>query len=231
MTRACKKRISEFDMNDVVEVQRRASPAPKPQSLAFDGAMLWMGSRETRHLFAIDPLLWTWADLGEAPGTPWGIAVTGRELKLVCGETAEDHRILRRYAFETGFDRDFAIPCPEDTGSQLSYDGRVLYLSQWYNRRLIALGEDGVPERTIDVPHEICGQVFAGGFIYCVTTDDEASGAYYLTQVSRLGESRDLARIPFDARALAHDGRHFWTNHREADEIVCFDVPGLDVRG
>jgi hypothetical protein len=185
-------------MIDIVERKRLASPAPKPQSLAFDGAMLWMGSRETRHLYAIDPVEWTSADLGEAPGTPWGIAVTGQELKIVSGEKPDDNRFIRRYSFEHGFDPAFRWPCPDDTGSQLSYDGRRLYLSQWYNKRIVVLDDDGKPERTIDLSHEICGQVFVRGDIYCVTTD--------------------------------HDGTYFWTNDRENDQIVAFDVPGLVTR-
>lgn len=32
-------------MENISELQRLASPAPKPQSLAWDGATLWMGSR------------------------------------------------------------------------------------------------------------------------------------------------------------------------------------------
>ena len=38
------------------------------------------------------------------------------------------------------------------------------------------------------------------------------------------GEFTDLARIPFAARALAYDGARFWTNHREANEIVAFET-------
>jgi hypothetical protein len=57
-----------------------------------------------------------------------------------------------------------------------------------------------------------------------VTTEDEESGEYFLTRVSADGErSEDLARIPFAARALAYDGARFWTNHREANQIVAFE--------
>ncbi|MEA2690302.1 MAG: hypothetical protein QOD51_2909, partial [Candidatus Eremiobacteraeota bacterium] len=35
----------------------------------------------------------------------------------------------------------------------------------------------------------------------------------------------DVAIIPFPARALAFDGERFWTNHREADQIVAFARP------
>jgi hypothetical protein len=41
-------------MENIRERRRLASPAPKPQSLAWDGATLWMGSRETRRDYALD---------------------------------------------------------------------------------------------------------------------------------------------------------------------------------
>jgi hypothetical protein len=214
-------------MESIAEVRRLASPAPKPQSLAFDGSSLWMGSRQTQHLYRLDPAAWTAEDCGEAPGTPWGIAVTGRELRVVCGEPPDDNRFIRRYAFDGGFDPQFSWPCPDDTGSQLSFDGQRLYLSQWYKRRILALDEEGKVERAIDLPHQICGHVFVRGNFYCVTTDDETSGKYFLTRAGRIGGAEDVARIDFGARALTFDGEHFWTNHREADQIVAFTVPGL----
>jgi hypothetical protein len=30
--------------------------------------------------------------------------------------------------------------------------------------------------------------------------------------------------VPFQCRSLAFDGEHLWTNHREADRIVCLAV-------
>jgi len=212
-------------MTNIQELRRLASPAPKPQSLAWDGATLWMGSRETKRIYAIDPVAWTvgWGTL--APGTPYGLAVVAGELRVLCSETADDHRIVRRCLPGRGFDADFALPCPDDTGSQLSYDGAQLYVSQWYPRKLVALGTDGRPGRVIAIPHGICGQVFVDGCFYLVTTDDEATTDYWLTRVDpRPPEPRieDLVRIPFAARALAFDGKDFWTNHREQDQIVAF---------
>ena len=215
-------------MNDIQELQRLASPAPKPQSLAWDGATLWMGSRETRRIYAIDPTTWTVGWETAAPGTPWGMTAVGEELRVLCGETADDNRIIRRCLPGHGFDGKFGIPCPDDTGSQLGYDGRRLHVSQWYPQKVLALGDDGEVERVIDVPHGICGQVFADGFIYLVTTDAEESTDYWLTRVDprpATPQIEDLARIPFAARALAFDGTHFWTNHREQNQIVSFARP------
>jgi hypothetical protein len=36
---------------------------------------------------------------------------------------------------------------------------------------------------------------------------------------------QDLAKIPFPSRSLAFDGSNFWSNHRAANEIVCFALP------
>jgi hypothetical protein len=215
-------------MKDIQELQRLASPAPKPQSLAWDGATLWMGSRETKRLYAINPATWTVGWETAAPGTPWGLAAVAGELRVLCGETADDHRIIRRCLPGKGFDGQFGIHCPDDSGSHLSFDGQSLILSQWYPKKLLTLGDEGQVERVITVPHGICGQVHVGGLFYLVTTDNEASTDYWLTRVDprpATPQIDDLARIPFAARALAFDGKNFWTNHREQNQIVSFVRP------
>lgn len=218
----------DTNMQDVEELLRLPSPAPKPQSLAFDGTLLWMGSLETCRIYAIDPRTWTVRSETPAPGTPFGMTVVGDELRVLCGETDEDHRVIRRFVPWHGFKSQFAIPCPDDTGSQLGYDGDRLYVSQWYNKRILSLDERGRVGSVIDVPHGICGQVVVEGRFYLVTTDDEETDDYWLTRVdARNGTPRvdDLARIPFAARALAFDGERFWTNHREQNQIVAFARP------
>lgn len=217
-------------MENIRELRRLASPASKPQSLAWDGTTLWMGSRETKRLYAIDPATWKVKWETPASGTPWGLtSVEGGELRVVSGETAEDNRVIRRCIPGHGFDSVFGLPCPDDSGSHLSFDGHSLWVSQWYPKKLLALGAAGQVERTIQVPHGICGQVFVEGLFYLVTTDAEETNDYWLTRVDpRPATPRidDLARIPFAARALAFDGTNFWTNHREQDQIVSFARPG-----
>ncbi len=212
-------------MKNVTEALRLPSPAPRPQALAFDGDKLWMGSIETDRLYAINPLQWTVIEEEQAPGKPWGMTVLGDELRVICGMGEEDDRVIRRFVPGHGFKTQDSIECPDSTGSQLSYDGTYLYLSQWYNRRILGLDERGNVVRQIGVPHGICGQCYVDGSFYLVTTDDEESGEYFLTRVSANGAnaSEDLARIPFAARALAFDGSRFWTNHRDANQIVAFD--------
>jgi hypothetical protein len=212
-------------VQDVTEALRLPSPAPRPQSLAFDGEKLWMGSIETNRLYAIDPRQWTVTEEDKAPGKPWGMTAIGDELRVICGEGEDDDRVVRRFLPGHGFKTQAAIRCPDGTGSQLSYDGNWLYVSQWYNRRLLGLDEQGNVVRRIDLPRQVCGQCYVDGSFYLVTTDDEDSGEYFLTKVSVNGAQRseDIARIPFAARSLAYDGARFWTNHREANQIVAFE--------
>jgi len=212
-------------VNDVTEALRLPSPAPRPQALAFDGDKLWMGSIETDRIYAINPRQWTLIEEDKVPGKPWGMTVVGDELRVICGVGDDDDRVIKRFVPGHGFKSTGAIECPDATGSQLSYDGSWLYLSQWYNRRILGLDNQGNVMRQIDVPHQICGQCYVDGNFYLVTTEDEESGEYFLTRVSANGEyrSEDLARIPFAARSLAFDGSRFWTNHREANQIVAFE--------
>ncbi len=215
-------------MIDIEELLRLPSPAPKPQSIACDGDTLWMGSRETRRLYALDTKTWTVREEAAAPGTPWGITIVGDELRVLLGVDPGDDRVIRRFVPGHGFKNADAIACPDDAGSQLSYDGDRLYVSQWYNKRILSIDERGTVGTTVAVPHGICGQVVVNGCFYCATTDDEHNGDYWLTRVdAREGNvvSEDVARIGFPARGLAYDGERFWTNHREADEIVAFRAP------
>ena len=149
----------------------------------------------------------------------------GRELRVLCSETPDSSRNIWRCVPGRGFDAQSSTPCPDDTGSQLGYDGRQLYVSQWYPKKVLALSAHGEVARTLTVPHGICGQVWVEGMIYLVTTDAEETTDYWLTRVDPRPATpviEDVARIPFAARALAFDGTRFWTNHRERGEIVAF---------
>jgi hypothetical protein len=219
-------------VENVTEIFRLPSPAPRPQSLACDGTTLWMGSRETCRLYAIDRSTWVAHDEAQAPSVPWGMAVVGDELRVIYGEGDDDDRVVHRFIPGRGFQKHGSFRAPDGTGSHLGWDGDVLYVSQWYNRKIVGVDRDGTVLSTIDVPHGICGQVVVGGRFYLVTTDDEENGPYWLTRVDARGNEcgddpvcDDLAVIPFPARALAFDGERFWTNHREADQIVAFARP------
>ena len=54
------------------------SPAITPQALTWDSnaKLLWMGSRDLRRIYAIDPKKWTVVEEREAPGIPWAAVGT-----------------------------------------------------------------------------------------------------------------------------------------------------------
>ncbi|MEK7466913.1 MAG: hypothetical protein AAB074_05805 [Planctomycetota bacterium] len=213
-------------MNQITELRRLASPAPRPQCIVFDGPTLWMGSLGTERLYEIDRATWSVRRDWPTPGKPWGLTCIGPELRLVCGQGEDDDRSIRRFVPATGFDPAFAITCPASSGSQLGWDGKNLHLNQWHRQRVLALAADGTILRSYDVPHQICGQVIVDGVIHVVSTDVEESNEYLLTRIDPVtGATTDLARIPFPARGLAFDGKDFWTSYREKHEIVCFARP------
>jgi hypothetical protein len=144
---------------------------------------------------------------------------------VLCGETAEDHRVIRRFVPGVGFDATWAQPCPDDAGSQLGFFGGKLHVSQWYPKKVLTLSVDGKVERVIQLSRGICGQVWVDGLIYLITTDAEETNEYWLTRVDPRPATpviEDVAHVPFQARALAWDGAKFWTNHREQNQIVAF---------
>ena len=213
-------------MNHIEEIKRLASPAPRPQSLAWHNGTLWMGSMESETIYQIDPEMWTVIWEIKAPGVPFGMVSIGEELRVLCGETEEDNRIIRRCIPGHGFDTVFKLPCPNDTGSQLGFDGSSLYVSQWYNKVILQLGIDDKAHKSLSSPHGICGQVFVDKSIYLSSTNSEETNNYFLTQISLSSETAtDIAKIPFGARALAFDGQCLWTNDRENHKIVCFKRP------
>ena len=215
-------------MDEVVELLRVDAPTLRPQAIAFDGTSLWLGSVETERLYAVATNTWTVTDEISVPGKPWGMTIAGDELRVLLGETAEDHRTIYQVVPGHGLRKSTGIPCPDDTGSHLSYDGDRLFVSQWYKKRIVAIDENGTPGTIINLPHEICGQTIVNGCFYCITTDDETSGKYFLTRVDARGEkpvSTDLLSISFNARGLAYDGERFWTNDREVHQTVAFAKP------
>lgn len=212
-------------MKTITESKRHPSPAPLPQSLAWDGKNLWIGSIADKRIYKINTLDWTVDWETEAPGSPWGMTFTSTDLRVLCGETSEDDRYLRRLIPDVGFDLDYRIACPDNTGSQLGFHKGTLLLSQWYNQVVLALDENGKATRNYKSTRGICGQVVLDGYIYLANTADEETNDYYLSRISLdSGTFEDIAEIPFPARALAYDGTQFYTNHRAANETVAFTI-------
>lgn len=188
-----------------------------------------MGSRDLRRIYAIDVKTWAVLEETEVPGIPWAAVSTGKDLWFTFGEGPEDDRYLRRYLPGKGFSETERIACPEFTGSYLSYDGEHLYLSQWYKHRILKLDANGNILREIAIHAEICGHVFVGGLIYVLRGTEQGDGDWRIARLDPREETpqiEELARVRFQSRSLAFDGDSFWTNHREANEIISFAVPG-----
>jgi hypothetical protein len=214
----------------ILEQRRLPSPAVTPQALAWDGerGVLWMGSRDLRRVYAIDPVEWKVTEDIKAPGIPWAAVSTNGSIRFTIGEGVNDDRYIRRFVPNTGFSEEERIACPEFTGSYLSYDGKNIYLSQWYKHRIFKLDATGNILCTFDVDEEISGHTFIDGMIYILRGTEQNGESWTIAQLvlsKETSEIKDLATVPFASRSLTFDGELFWSNHRAADEIVAFSLP------
>jgi hypothetical protein len=190
--------------------------------------VLWMGSRDLRRIYAIDPAKWTVLEEKEAPGIPWAAVATNRELRFTIGEDPDDDRYIRRFIPSVGFSASDRIACPEFTGSYLSHDGEHLYLSQWYKHRLLKLDASGNILRSIEVGAEICGHTFANGSLYVLRGQEQPNEDWRIGRLNLEEETpaiEDIAVIPFACRSLTFDGKLFWSNYRAKDTIISFALP------
>jgi hypothetical protein len=205
------------------ELERRPSPAGRPQPLAWYGDRLWMGSWETDRIYAIDPATWTVKEEFAAPGKPYGIAPLGDVLYVVVSDGGEqDDRYLYRFVPGNGFDEGSKRPCPDMTGSHLASNGTTLFLGQMHERRIVTLDETGSITREIPLPTRCGGFGFApDGTLYTISADEEFENLALAT-LSLDGTMSVLAPIEFGARSLAHHGSAWYTSDREVGEIVKF---------
>jgi outer membrane protein assembly factor BamB len=212
----------------IIERGRFPSPAVTPQALAWDGNKLWMGSRDVRRIYAIDPKNWRVVEEKEPPGIPWAAVTTNGTLCFTIGEGPNDDRYIRRFTPEIGFSEQDKIACPEFTGSYLSYDGERLYLSQWYKHRILELDANGNIIRVIHVGAEVSGHAFVDGLIYVLRGTEQNGESWTIARLDPQEEKtevKDIAVVPFACRSLTFDGANFWSNHRAANEIVSFALP------
>jgi hypothetical protein len=248
-----------MDFPKVVEHRRLASPTITPQALAWDGRYFWVSSRDLGFLYKVRAGLASGKSASGAdaleimeeldpPGVVWAAVQANSAMHCTIGKGLNDDRYVYRCDSENGFTKLFA--CPDFTGSYLSYDGANLYLSQWYQQRILRLDQSGNVVQEIDVGAEVCGHAFANGAIYVLrgtenvprppyakgppTAERFRSGAkqgdeqWWIARLSpreNKPEVVDVAKVPFAARSLTFDGESFWSNHRAANEIVCFSVP------
>ena len=222
--------IARMKLSIIHEQRRFPSPAATPQALAWEAkrGLLWMGSRDLRRIYAIDPADWKVVQETEAPGIPWAAVSTNGSSRFTIGEGMNDDRYIRSFAHNTGFSDTERIACPEFTGSYLSYDGENLYLSQWYKHRILKLDAQGNILRAIDIGAGISGHTFIDGTIYVLRGTEQNGESWTIAQLDlseQMPVVTDLATIPFACRSLTFDGEHFWSNHRAANEIVSFALP------
>ncbi len=212
----------------VIEKSRLSSPATTPQALAWDSRnkKLWLGSRDLCRIYAIDPRNGTVLKEQEAPGIPWAAVALDGELRVTIGEGANDDRYIYRYTPEEGFSKMFA--CPDLTGSYLSFDGKNLYLSQWYKKRVLKFDNSGCVIREIAVGAEICGHTFADRLLYVLRGQERPNENWRIGRLNLEEETpgvEDIAVIPFACRSLTFDGALFWSNYRAKDTIISFALP------
>jgi hypothetical protein len=212
---------------NVAITQRRTSPAVTPQALAWDGNHLWMSSRDLGALYKIDIGRWKIVQEIDPPGTVWaGVSSENGNMCFTIGKGLNDDRYIYRYKPKAGFSKMF--PCPEFTGSYLSFDGKNLYLSQWYNKRVLKFDDKGNVIREIDVGAEICGHAFAKGSLYVLRGQEQPNEDWRIARLNLEAETpaaEDIAVVPFACRSLTFDGDLFWSNYRAKDAIISFAVP------
>lgn len=196
-----------------------------PQALAWDGRLLWMSSRDLGTLRKIDANKWETAGEIDPPGIVWAAVATNGAMHFTIGKGLNDDRYVYRYDSPNGFRKLFA--CPELTGSYLSYDGKNLHLSQWYEKRILKYDASGNIIRTIDIGAEICGHTFVDGMLYVLRGVEKPNEDWRIARLDPREQApavHDLAVVPFACRSLTYDGENFWTNHRAANETVSFAV-------
>lgn len=222
----CRRRRGErCAMQELSDLQRRPSPTVTPQALAWNGEDLWLSSRDLKRLYRVDAEQWKVQEELEPPGVVWAAVAAGNGLRFTIGEGENDDRYVYRYTRGGGFTKLFA--CPDFTGSYLSFDGEHLYLSQWYEHRILQLDHQGATLREINVGAEICGHVIVDDTIYLLRGTEQNGESWKLARMSlrdENGEIIDVAALPFASRSLAFDGTRFWSNHRSGNEVISFRI-------
>jgi sugar lactone lactonase YvrE len=161
----------------------------------------------------------------DPPGIVWAAVFTDDGWRLTIGKGLNDDRYVYRYDGNGRFEKLFA--CPDLTGSYLSFDGENLYLSQWYEKRILKYDAKGNVIRKIDIGAEICGHTFVDGTIYVLRGQEKPNEDWRIARLDPTEETpavKDLAIVPFACRSLTFDGENFWTNYRAANETIAFSV-------
>src|SRR5205807_5311432 len=223
-----------MNLPTIKERKRFRSPTVTPQALAWDGKRLWMSSRDLGFLYKVrsEPASDTArADKMEIheeidpPGIVWAAVATNGAMDVTIGKGLNDDRYVYRYDGNGRFEK--VLACPDLTGSYLSFDGANLYLSQWYEKRILKYDAKGSIIRKIDIGAEICGHTFVDGIIYVLRGQEKPNEDWRIARLDPREETpavKDLAVVPFACRSLTFDSENFWTNYRTANEVISFSI-------
>ena len=224
--------MNQNGLSNIFERKRLRAPTITPQALAYERDYLFMSSRDLGILYKIHMETWKIVREIDPPGIVWAAVSAGNgEMCFTIGKGLNDDRYIYRYALNEGFTKLFA--CPDFTGSYLSFDGKYLYMSQWYEERILKFDARGNILREIDVGAEICGHSFVDGMMYVLRGRENRNDANKSEEwsIARLDPNdekpqvEDLAAVPFAARSLTFDGEYFWSNYRTANETISFSLP------
>ncbi len=216
-------------LSAILEQRRLPSPAVAPQALAWDGkrGVLWMGSRDLRRVYAIDPAGWKVAEDIEAPGIPWAAVSTNGSIRFTIGEGMNDDRYIRWFVPETGFSETEQSLARSLPGHISVTTDKIFTLANGISIES-ELDTNGDILRAIDAGAEISGHTFVDGMIYVLRGAEKPTADWPIAQLDPKEEKpevKDLALFPSASRSLTFDGEHFWSNHRAANEIVSFAAP------
>jgi outer membrane protein assembly factor BamB len=205
-------------------------PLRGPQGLAWDGESMWLTSAADGRLYAFDPKTWNIRHQFVPPHEALGITYTGSAFRVILApainepDLERDRRYVYSFTPDAGFTACF--PCPDFSGSFLAYANGTLYLSQAWDKKLIALNEVGAPVREVRLERRPVGMTIVDGAFYLATVDqDWAEG-----QLQRLGVDapapsiETLQAFPFKPRSVAYDGERFWVADRKNHAIVSFTL-------
>lgn len=218
-------------MKEIADLKSYPAPTVTPQALAWDGKEFWMSSRDLGTLYRVEAEAWRVTEEIDPPGTVWAAVATNNGSRFTIGKGLNDDRYIYAFDSESGFRKLF--PCPDFTGSYLSFDGKNLYLSQWYTGLILKYDGQGNLAGQINIGAEICGHTFVDDLIYVLRGKEnkDVPGKAEEWWIARFDprvekpKIEDLATIPFASRSLTHDGRRFWSNHRAANETISFALP------
>jgi hypothetical protein len=198
-------------------VTTRSKPSASTVGLAWDGAHLWAGDYDSQSLYLLE-------DDGSkneafaAPGRLVGLAFTDVLLAAVVSHPESDHRTIRFFDPATRLWLDRSVRCPDDTGSQLAWDGGHLWLTQRYNKLLLQLHDDGTVKHSIDVPYEVTGLNWIGATAWMNLRVEKG-----FSDVAKRGPGAAqpvmVERFPGSLASLAYDGECFWTVDLRSDAL------------